>query len=205
MNSYRMLLLTLALSLAIPLACFPSENAKDDSQEESEAVADEPAAPAPSKEPVPEPREEEPGRHYEDDEFSYVIPDGWETQEWPGAKYKIVMGPEENGLTPSLNIVDEAYTGSLEDYADLNIEQAEMHMLDFELFSRTDFETDHGDTAIRFDTVNTQQGQLFRMWFYLFDGETRNYVLTCTAHTEAHDLDAMKTICDDAARTFRVE
>ena len=52
--------------------------------------------------------------------FSLQAPKGWEFREFPGMKYQIAFGPASNSFSPNINVVDEAYDGSLKSYVDSN-------------------------------------------------------------------------------------
>ena len=45
--------------------------------------------------------------------FSLRAPKGWQFREFPGMKYQIAFGPAAKSFSPNINVVDEAYGGSL--------------------------------------------------------------------------------------------
>jgi hypothetical protein len=55
--------------------------------------------------------------------FSIKIPEAWETAEFPGLQYNVLVGPAEDGFTPNINFADEAFDGPLNTYVDAVIEQ----------------------------------------------------------------------------------
>lgn len=64
-----------------------------------------------------------PRGHYEKaGGFSYDPPKGWQIIQLPGLKYRIAHGPTENEFAPNINVVDEAFMGTLAEYVDLNLE-----------------------------------------------------------------------------------
>src|SRR6266446_6964448 len=54
--------------------------------------------------------------------FSFIPPAGWEIRSLPGLKYKVLVGPTTVGFTANLNVKDEQYPGSLEDYVKASTE-----------------------------------------------------------------------------------
>jgi len=113
--------------------------------------------------------------------FSYDPPQGWQVVEFPGLKYRISSGPSENGFAPNINVVDEKFSGSLPEYADLNLATLKKMFVEFSVLKREDFQTDDGLAATRLVCEDTQQGKRLRQTFCFFGNSSRKYVVTCTA------------------------
>ena len=124
--------------------------------------------------------------------FSYCPPKGWTMKELPGMKYQAAFGPTSGGFTPNINVVDEAFGGSLEDYFKGNVDALTKVFKKFKNLGKSDFKTDSGLKCIRLVTESEQQGMLLRQTFFFFDGKTnRKLVVTCSAPAEGGDkLDA---------------
>lgn len=142
-------------------------------------------------------------RHYEEDGgFSLVPPSGWELREFPGLKYKIFTGTPVDGFAPNLNIVDEPFRGSLDEYVRSNIVTLERLLPDFEIISQEDFQLDSDDRAVKLVTTNVQNSLDLEQTFYLIMGHGTGFVITATKVADddrdfAEDFDA-------SARTFEL-
>jgi len=116
-----------------------------------------------------------------EDGYSYQPPAGWNSAAVPGMKYKIAFGRPDRGFSPNINIVDEAFRGSLRDYADLNTVNMEKALLKFRILERSELRTASGDPAIRFVTENEQAGRMLRQTFYFLARGGTKYIVTCSA------------------------
>lgn len=113
--------------------------------------------------------------------FSYRPPAGWEVKELPGIKYKLAFGPQigEN-FTVNINVVDETYEGSLDDYVSANLSAMGQAFTDFKLVNQEDFSTDQGERGIKISQENVQSEQRLRQHQYFFESGNRKYVVTYT-------------------------
>jgi hypothetical protein len=123
-----------------------------------------------------------PRQHYEKaGGFSYDPPSGWQVVEFPGLKYRISHGPRENEFAPNINVVDEAFSGTLAAYVDANLQNLERLFVNLKVLSREDFKTQDNEAAVKIVTENEQQGRMFRQTFFFIGSGNRKYVVTCTA------------------------
>src|SRR5687767_7528894 len=53
--------------------------------------------------------------------FSFTPPAGWGWQDVPGLKHKAAVGPPSRGFAPNINVVEDSYGGSMEDYVQGNL------------------------------------------------------------------------------------
>ena len=147
---------------------------------------------------------QEQGRHYErEGGFSLMPPEGWPVADMPGLKYKVIVGPSSNDFAPNINVVDEAYSGSLDDYVASSMEMLERMFEDFKKISQEDLRLENDTRAIKLVTHNRQHGRELQQTFYIVDGAKRKFVLTCTKLAEdkrdfAKEFEA--SVC-----TFRAE
>jgi hypothetical protein len=143
-------------------------------------------------------------RHHEDaGDFSFIPPEGWVVQEMPGLKYSIAHGQPQGGFTSNLNVIDQAFPGSLESYVDGNLQGLERIMNGFSMSSREQFTTDEGKKGIRLVTESIFNGTGLEQHFYFFDTGKKMVVITCSrlAGSEPR-LDAAFDAC---VKTFRFE
>lgn len=155
-----------------------------------EATAKKPAGP------------EDPRRHYETaGGYSVVPPPGWETIDFPAAKYKVFTAAANNGFAANINIVDEGFAGPLTLYVIGNL-NAMKALPGFKKLSQEDLELDSGADAVKVVAATHQMGNDLRQSFYFIPGKGKKYVVTCTQLAAGQDETAA---CDTAARSFRVE
>lgn len=192
---HHIALLILAVSLAVLAACgAPTETASPPTR---------PPLPSPTPAPSPTPREQG-ERHYEPaGSFSYVPPAGWDLVDSAQLAYQVAAGPEQDGFTPNLVVVDEAFDGSLDDYVAASLTSMNQVFQGFRLIHRRPFKSDEGLAGTRLITENAQGGRTLRQAYYFFESGPTKFVLTCTQLAEAGD--SLDTTCDASAQTFRLE
>lgn len=146
----------------------------------------------------------DPNRHYEEaGKFSFIPPDGWQMGELAGLKYQVAVGPVSDEFAPNLNIVDEAFSGALEEYAEANLTVLEQTLTNLNVVDQADFTTDDGAEALKVVLENTQNDRDLRQTLYFFDGPAQKYVMTCTRLADGQtEVDAL---CDRAAQSFLLE
>lgn len=144
-----------------------------------------------------------PSQHYEKaGGFSYDPPSGWQVVELPGLKYRISHGPRENEFAPNINVVDEAFAGSLAAYVDVNLQTMEKVFSKMKILGREDFKTEDGESAVKIITLNEQQGRMLRQAFFFIGSGNKKYVVTCTALADGGDK--FDTAFSKSVTTFRI-
>ena len=144
-----------------------------------------------------------PRNHYEKaGGFSYDPPDGWQTVEFPGQKYRVSRGPQENEFAPNINVVDESFSGTLTAYVDANLKNLKKLFANLRVLKREDFQTADGQEAIRVIAENKQHGWLLRQTFYFMGPSSRKYVVTCT--TLAEGGENLDQVFEKSMKTFRI-
>lgn len=125
-------------------------------------------------------------RHIEaDGGFSILLPESWEAMEWPGLKYKIIIGPVEYEFSPNINFVDENYFGPLDKYVDACVE-ALNDLSQFELIQRNEFVTTKNLKGEEVIIHSLQNERYFRQIFYIFSGKyAKKLLVTCTVPIDA--------------------
>ena len=114
--------------------------------------------------------------------YSLQAPKGWEFREFPGMKYQIAFGPASNSFSPNINVVDEAYDGSLNSYVDANAKSVEPVFEQYSLIRREAFATKSGLKGERLVTTSLQYKNKLRQTFYILPGRKGKYfVVTCSA------------------------
>jgi len=144
-----------------------------------------------------------PRRHYEKaGGFSYDPPSRWQIAEFPGLKYRISHGPRANEFAPNINVIDEAFAGTLAAYVDLNLKNMGKVFAKMKILSREDFNTEDNQPVARILTENEQQGRMLRQTFFFIGSGKRKYVVTCTALADGgEEFDA---VFSESIKTFRI-
>jgi hypothetical protein len=134
--------------------------------------------------------------------FSYDPPPGWQIIDYPGVKYRLSHGSPENEFAPNINVVDEAFSGTLGAYVDANLESLERQVSNLKVLTREDFKTRDNEVAVKVVIENTQQGRNLRQTFFFLGSGNRKYVVTCTALADGGArLDA---VFAKSVATFRI-
>lgn len=135
--------------------------------------------------------------------FSYCPPLNWTVLDFPGLKYKVVIGLTGENFRENIVFVDEEYDGNLRDYVNANIVQLNSFLQDYQLIDISEFKTNSGVAGERVITNNKQQGFTIRQIFYFFQGKNKKYyVITCSV------LENVATeylpIFDESMKTFEL-
>jgi hypothetical protein len=159
---------------------------------------------APTPESIDAPTPVPDGRHVESEGgFSYVPPSGWQMAELPGFKYKIARGTPTGDFAPNMNVVDEAFSGSLGDYVAASIAFIEGLFEDVRVVSQEDFFTDEGERGIKVVIEDTQHDVKLYQVFYVFDAGEKKIIVTYTRLADqGQEYDAL---VDQSMKTFRIE
>jgi len=143
-------------------------------------------------------------RHFEQTGgFSLQAPQGWVFRDFPGMKYQIAFGPAANSFSPNINVVDEAYDGSLKSYVDANAKTLKSVFVQYTLIKRDTFVTMKGMKGERLVTTSLQQKNMLRQTFYFFPGNKRNYfVVTCSALAAGGE--SLDPLFEESIKSFEI-
>lgn len=133
--------------------------------------------------------------------FAFTVPDGWQVREFPGLKYKIAHTAPTNGFAPNLNVLDEQFPGSIEDYAAANLKTLARVFAEFRNLGQSPFVTNAGLKGVRLVTQARQQKFLLRQIYYFLPGKgDKKYVVTFSALLE--DGAKYDPVVDASVKTF---
>jgi hypothetical protein len=108
--------------------------------------------------------------------FLIYPPESWQAINYPGLKFKAIIGPVENDFAPNINFVEEANPfRSFFTYADVAANN--MREAGTKVITRGQFTTDSGMDAVRIET-NTEK---ILQVYYLFDTGQKIFTVTCSA------------------------
>jgi hypothetical protein len=143
-------------------------------------------------------------REYEyNGNFSYCPPLTWTVIEFPGLKYKVIIGENEGGFTANINFVDEIFYGNLHEYVDISISQFPNYFSGYKLLSRNNFTTNSGIIGECIVVNNIQNKYLLKQIFYILQTpQNRYFVITCSV------LDSVSekylSIFEESIKTFEL-
>jgi hypothetical protein len=141
-------------------------------------------------------------RHFEQEGgFSYQPPNGWKISEIPGLKFKGVFGPPDDGFSPNINFVDQEFSGSLQDYAEVNLKALQSTFKGFKKLSQAEFITNSGAIGVKLVTQAEQSGKLLHQIYYFFDlPKGVKLVVTCSALATSGNV--VGTVFDETLRSL---
>jgi hypothetical protein len=135
--------------------------------------------------------------------FSFIPPEGWQIRDFPGKKFKIVVGPAAAGFAANINIVDESFDGSLEDYAKASLNALPKVLKKYRLLKQENFVTAAGLQGMRAIVEDEQNNRLLRQTFYTFSKKSTKFTLTCSALAE--EGDEFAPVFEASMKTFRFD
>jgi hypothetical protein len=144
------------------------------------------------------------GKHVEQaGGYSLQAPQGWQFREFPGLKYQIAFGPVAKSFSPNINVVDEAYGGSLKSYVDANLQNLEKMFMQFKLIKRAAFVTTGGLSGEKLVTTSLQGKVFLRQTFYFLPGiDGKYFVVTCSSLAEGGE--SQDTTFEQTMKTFEI-
>lgn len=132
------------------------------------------------------------------------VPPGWQIKNIPGVKYKAAVGKPANGFAPNINVVDEVFPQSVEEYADANEKTLQKAMPGYKKLSRAPFTTSSNAKGVRLATEQTQNGRKLRTIFYLF-ATTNGPKLVVTCISLASDGTKYDSAFDKAMKSMTIK
>jgi len=114
--------------------------------------------------------------------FSISIPDTWQLVKVKEFRYKILRGAFENNFAPTINFIDEAFTGQFDEYIEhINEELGKIYGENMEYILQSPFTTDKGLKGEIIVITTYQQERLIQQSFFCFPGDKgKNIIITCT-------------------------
>ena len=136
------------------------------------------------------------------EDFTYQKPDGWEYKSFPGLKYEVSIGKPLKNFAPNIVVVDEVFSGTLEEYFKQNLAQIEKLINGAKIISQNKISTSDGDTGFKLAFTSEQNGRKLKQIQYFFGKDNRKYVLTCSILVESGD--EFDNVFEKSAMTFKI-
>jgi hypothetical protein len=143
--------------------------------------------------------------------LSFCPPEGWIELKKAEEKYSQFLGPAQEGFTANLNIKDEINTTPLTDLVAASVKQIilpgsaeKLGVTSVNLVNQSEFITASSQRGIKVTFRVELKGWIIRTVQYYFDAAgDKKFVLTFTSlEDQKAKLDP---VCDDSAKTFRLE
>lgn len=133
--------------------------------------------------------------------FSYKVPEGWRVVEVAQVKYKVAVATPVDGFAPNINIVEEEFKGSMDEYLQGNLKILEKSLPGFKNLGQRAFTTNSGVKGVKVTAQTEQQGKVLRQVFFLLRGKgDLKFVITFTAL--ANDGNKYDAAVEKALKTF---
>lgn len=134
-----------------------------------------------------------------------TAPPGWVTQDHPSKQGKVLIAPmKQDGFAPSINLLEDQYAGSLEQFVDLNVATLRECTQAFRQLKREPFQTDGGVNGIKLTCSSVTGRAQLHFCCYLFDWTADSKrVFTCSSL--ASQAKTMEPVFDGILKTYRPE
>jgi hypothetical protein len=143
-------------------------------------------------------------RVYENDgNFSYCPPLNWNVIEYPGLKYKVVIGPAEGNFAANITFAEETADMSLKDYVNANLDQLSTYFQGYKLVKRSSFKTNSGISGESIVVNSVQNNLLLRQVLYFLPASNNKYfVIVCSVLDEFSSK--YLQLFEDSIKTFEL-
>lgn len=138
--------------------------------------------------------------------FLFTVPDSWEVKTNPEiSKYQIALGPKKDDFTNNINVVDEEYKGTIDQYVEANMVTLRKSFKNLKVVSSGPFDVDSGMDCRRVITEhNTFNDNYLRQTFYFFKpksgGDTWVVLTTSSARSNGRES---QPLFDSIVKTVR--
>ena len=145
--------------------------------------------------------------YYIDDfkDFTFEMPDGWETMTYPGLKYKIIYGDSVRGLNQNMIFVSEEVSGSMDEVVSEYLSGQEVlndPASDSTVIKQEKFENNYNLEARKIIIELHEEKGIAKHYFYLFK---HNNILYICAATLSHDAEPeILEMLDTSMKTFQI-
>ena len=136
------------------------------------------------------------------EDFTYQKPDGWEYKDFPGLKYEVSIGKPAKGFAPNIVVVDEDFSGTLEEYFKQGVKLVEKTINKAKIISQKKISTADGDAGFKLVYTSEQNGLKLKQIQYFFSKGDKKYVLTCSSLVASGD--EFDNVFEKSAMTFKI-
>ena len=134
--------------------------------------------------------------------YSLNPPENWSVKKFPGATYKIVITQPVNNFSPNINLVDEKFNGSMDEYVAESFEILQRGY-NAKKVGETSFSAGNAD-GIKLTADTEINGIKIRQIFYFFQNSLGHKVVV-RASSGRRSASALEKEFDFILHTFRVK
>ncbi|HSI83546.1 MAG: TIR domain-containing protein [Candidatus Methylacidiphilales bacterium] len=138
--------------------------------------------------------------------FAYTVPGSWTVKtDKEISKYELAIGPKMDDFTNNINVVDEDYSGNIDQYVEANMVTLRKEFKNLKVVSSGSFPTSSGMEGRRVITEhNTFNGRYLRQTFYFYKPKSSGktwvvFTSSCTRNVG----EKSQPLFDGIARTIR--
>ena len=145
--------------------------------------------------------------YYMDDfkDFTFEIPDGWETMTYPGLKYKIIHGDSVKGQNQNMIFVSGEVSGSMEEVVNEYLSRQKNPddpASNYTVITQEKFENNYNLESRKIVIELPEERGVVKHYFYLFK---HNSILYVCAATLSHDIELeILEMLDASMKTFQI-
>ena len=145
--------------------------------------------------------------YYMDDfkDFTFEMPNGWETMTYPGLKYKIIYGDSAKELNQNMIFVSEEVSGSMDQIIDdyvHRIEGSEDSAFGSKVTAIEKFKNNYNLESQKLTIEFPEEKSGLKQYFYLF--KQNNMLYICAASIVDDSEGEIEEILDASMRTFQI-
>jgi hypothetical protein len=135
--------------------------------------------------------------------LSLQPPKDWIEKNIPGLSYPAFASDATEMPTASLTLIDEVYSGSLNEYIETNLKSIARAFKGFQRLNQAEFKTNSGMTGVAIATESEQFGKQVRQILYFFTGKDgKKLVFTCSFL--AKESEKLAPLCAASLQTLKV-
>ncbi len=141
-------------------------------------------------------------QHYQsaDGKFSYALPGGWATHDFPGQKYQVASSSAEGTYSANIIVVPVDFDGPLQVFVEGSRSTIEGMFPDFQLVGQGLFDTDSGIKGFKLVGKGSQMGSPLEQAWYFFPGKGEYFAVTASALE--NDFTKQEAVFDRSAKSF---
>jgi hypothetical protein len=134
--------------------------------------------------------------------LSLQPPKDWIEKKISGLTYAAFVSDATEMPVANLILIDDAYSGSLNEYIEINLKSIAKAFKDFQRINQSEFKTNSGMTGVAIATESEQLGKKVRQILYFFTGrDSKKFVFTCSF--VAKESEKLAPLCAASLQTLK--
>jgi hypothetical protein len=132
-------------------------------------------------------------------------PPGWVVQDHPSKQGKVLVAlTKQDSFTPSINLLENQFSGSLDQFVDVNVTNLRQLTQRFQQLKRVPFQTAGGIAGVKLTCTSVTNKVHLYFSYYLFDwnAESKRVFTCCSLASQSK---TMEPVFDGILKTYRPE